>query len=116
MRTLRYTVYYPDDAARPARCNVVVPARMLTLDRLRPAIEPHFNNRRVVRVRIVLGGAPREMLVDEIAALKGQPFNARATKLYRADWLARHRDAVAEQLPAIYGIAVLLAEGFLLVP
>lgn len=52
-----------------------------------------------------------DMYVDEIGVLKELPFNAKATKIYRANWLAHEPNPGPEfALPHIAGNAVLFME------
>lgn len=58
-------------------------------------------------VNVLFNGAPADMFVDETGVLKQLPRNEVATKLYRANWLARYPMAEPESLPYIAGVAVM---------
>lgn len=52
-----------------------------------------------------------DMYVDETGVNDGLPFNAKATKIYRANWMAHEPDPGPEDaLPPICGNAVLFME------
>jgi hypothetical protein len=63
-------------------------------------------------VNVLYEAARHDMFIDELSSTSlkpGYPLpqNDRATEIYRANWLAHHRCADPEELPAIYGPAVL---------
>lgn len=60
-------------------------------------------------VTIYDAGEARDMFVHETGAVDGLPANATASRLYRAGFLAMNPGTRPEDLPAIYGPAVLFS-------
>jgi hypothetical protein len=60
-------------------------------------------------VSVLLDGRPTDMFVDEDGHAKGLPYNAAATKVYRAHALFRNPDQDAEKLPKIVGPAIIFS-------
>lgn len=74
-------------------------------DRLRALAGPHIDGD-WEHVTVLYQGKRADMFVDGESVRKGLPPNAKATEVYRAAWMAQHPGANPEELPAIYGPAV----------
>jgi hypothetical protein len=61
------------------------------------------------RVRVFHDGAYTDMFVDDESIGKGLPVNEAATAIYRCNVLTHDKRAKAEDLPKIYGPAVLFS-------
>lgn len=76
---------------------------------LRDLLSPLLNGARSEHVAVLHEGERADMFVDEFGALNGLPRNEAATTIYRNNWLTMHPATPPEELPAIYGPAVLFA-------
>jgi hypothetical protein len=78
------------------------------LSELRAVVEPHLKGQRLERVRVLLPThGYTDMFVGEFSADGSWPQNPIATTHYRRNWITHNPQAKAEDLPAIYGPAVL---------
>ena len=79
---------------------------------IRDLVEPLIGGEPLEHVSVLHNGQRRDMFVSELGQLalthRGPlPRNERATEIYRANWLSRHRYCDPETLPWIAGTAVL---------
>jgi hypothetical protein len=75
---------------------------------LRDIVRPVIGERRdMERVAVLYEDRPTDMFVDDVGALCQMPVNARASAIYRANWLKQHPGTDPDSLPAIHGDAVL---------
>lgn len=104
-----YTVYLPDGTKTEHTvsgwgdepgyddiCKVVLPI----LHKTRPQAE-------LEHVTVLHDGERRDMFVDEMGMLVGLPINVEATKIYRCNALKHNPSGNPDDLPFIYGPAVL---------
>lgn len=68
-----------------------------------PALSSEFLERVFVRNS---NGVMVDMFVDENGVDNSLPLNEIATRIYRRNWMTQHPDEDPEDLPAIYGPAV----------
>lgn len=74
---------------------------------LKEIMTPLLNGGYLERVRVLVGGAYTDMFVDEDSQGKDMLVNARATEIYRANWMTQHPDCDPDELPDIKGPAIL---------
>jgi len=78
-------------------------------DRLKALVDPHLDGGRLERVAVLHDGHACDMFVDDESIAKGLPKNRKATAIYRNNWLTQHPEDDPDDLPAIYGPAVLFS-------
>jgi hypothetical protein len=76
---------------------------------VRGLVLPHLDGGDLERVRVFHDGAYTDMFVDDESIGKGLPVNEAATAIYRCNVLTHDKRAKAEDLPKIYGPAVLFS-------
>lgn len=78
-----------------------------TMGELHALVESHLNAP-MFRITVKrVGDGTQAMFIEELAEIKELPRNEKATAIYREQWMADHPKADAEQMPAIYGTAIL---------
>ncbi|WP_336801667.1 hypothetical protein [Kaistia sp. MMO-174] len=105
MRTA-FTIYRVD--AEPEQAEADLPEQP-GYRLLRDLLTPLLDGARFEHVAVLHQDEPADMFVDEFGALNGLPRNEAATKIYRNNWLTMHPGTPPDDLPAIYGTAVLFA-------
>ena len=105
-REFRYRVFGPGKSGSVHRVEM---SRTPTVAEIKAALRPHLEGGTPEHVIVLLDGRPADMFVDEMATAKGLPRNEEATKVYRANWLKRHRQD-PETMPFIAGPAVLFED------
>lgn len=100
----KYTVYHVDGTETEYEIDF---PREPGYNRLAPIIQPHLDGADLERVYVLWNDEPLDMFVDEFGAGKPLPRNEKATEIYRNNVLTRRKDKNPEELPAIYGPAVL---------
>jgi hypothetical protein len=108
---VRLYVFAPSAFSQPVLGCCRLP-RTPAYDELRAVLDPYFERPRTrtgapfEHVSVLFHDAPHDMFVDETGAHDQLPRNEPATAIYRAFWLSVHPDEAPEELPAIYGPAV----------
>jgi hypothetical protein len=101
----------PANVAEPIRRGTAMMPEQPSTDILRQAAEPHLDNARLQRVKVLVDGERRDMFIDDLAIPKGLPRNKRATAIYhREAYTSKHPDADPESLCYIAGPVVLFDE------
>ncbi len=80
-----------------------------TFAEISAVVGPHFPNTHFEHVSVLWDNKHLDMFVDEIGQLKHLPYNIRATKIYRNNWLQRHPDTDPDLLSDIVGLALLFS-------
>lgn len=78
-------------------------------DALKSIIVPLLDGAPLEHVTVLHEGDRRDMFVDECGAINGLPRNDAATAIYRNNWLTQHPSTNPEDMPAIYGTAILFS-------
>lgn len=61
------------------------------------------------RVNVFWNGMYTDMFVGEFSAKRGLPVNIKATEIYRNNMLTHVEGTIADEMPMIYGTAVLFS-------
>lgn len=77
---------------------------------LKAVVEPLLDGAKMEHVVVLWKGRRADMFVDEEGVQKRLLRNEEATAIYRASWMSRFPDSDPEDLPYIYGNAVLFEE------
>lgn len=103
------TVFRPSDDGREVKIEIV----RLDLpedpgyEKLDKILRPLLNGADLERVNVFHDGAYTDMFVDDVGKLKKLPRNDAATNIYRNNWMTHNPGTDPEDLPAIYGPAIL---------
>ena len=99
-----YTILYCDGTSQT--CDADLPEQP-GYELLRKLVEPALEDAHMERVNVFHNGKYTDMFVDDSGALNGLPPNPAATAVYRNNVLTHQPESNADDLPEIYGTAVL---------
>lgn len=78
-------------------------------DRIKTLIRPLLDDNQFEHVSVLHEGKRTDMFVDEMGMMNGLWVNTKATEIYRNNTMTHQPDTNPDDLPQIYGTAILFA-------